>query len=108
MRYVALIGALALAGCSASIGGHETAKAPPARDAVPMQSGIAASPHSVADIINVQQKLTDVGLYRGPMDGRWGPKTAAAMRTYQQQNSLPVTGVADHATLVNMDLAKPD
>src|SRR6185437_1855301 len=106
MRYVALIGVLAMAGCSSLLGGGHEAKAPPpaAERAPPMESGIAASPHSVADITNVQQKLSDAGLYRGPMDGQWGPKSSAAMRSYQQQNDLPVKGLADHATLVRMGL----
>jgi peptidoglycan hydrolase-like protein with peptidoglycan-binding domain len=111
MRYGALIGVLALAGCSSLLGGGHEAKTPPpaaAERAPPMESGIAASPHSVADVTNVQQKLSDAGLYHGPMDGQWGPKSAAAMRSYQQKNGLPVTGMADHATLVKMDLAQPD
>ena len=105
MRYVVLAGALAVAGCGIGVQ-HESAKAPPPPQhaPAPMQSGIAASPHSVADISNVQQRLGDEGLYHGPMDGQWGAQTATAMRAYQRQHDLPVTGVADHATLVQMDL----
>ena len=31
-------------------------------------------------------------------DGIWDAKTAAAVREYQQQNCLPVTGIADQRT----------
>jgi peptidoglycan hydrolase-like protein with peptidoglycan-binding domain len=108
MRTIALIGVLTLAGCSSLLGHEAKAPPPPTERAPPMESGIAASPHSVADITNVQQKLSDAGLYHGPMDGQWGPKSAAAMRSYQEKNDLPVTGRADHETLVKMDLAQPD
>jgi peptidoglycan hydrolase-like protein with peptidoglycan-binding domain len=117
MRHVAWIGALALTSCSSLLGSsggqqNQNAARPPTppvyEQRAPMQSGIASSPHSVADVMNVQQKLRDAGLYNGPVDGQWGSKTIAAMRSYQQQNDLPVTGVADHATLVRMDLAQPD
>ena len=32
------------------------------------------------------------------VDGRWGPKTSAAVKAYQQQHNLKVTGRADKAT----------
>jgi hypothetical protein len=35
----------------------------------------------------------------GPVDGVLGPQTAAAIRGYQTGRGLPVTGVADTATL---------
>jgi cytochrome c peroxidase len=33
------------------------------------------------------------------LDGTWGPQTEAALRTYQQQRGLPVSGQLDAATL---------
>ena len=33
------------------------------------------------------------------VDGRWGPKTTAAMRAFQQQHNLKVTGRPDKETL---------
>lgn len=46
-----------------------------------------------------QQKLG----FTGPdVDGRFGPMTLAALLTYQNQNSVPVTGVLDNATWFHM------
>jgi peptidoglycan hydrolase-like protein with peptidoglycan-binding domain len=37
-------------------------------------------------------------------DGVWGPRTAAALKTYQQQAGLPVTGILDQATRASLHL----
>src|SRR5918995_1142309 len=52
-----------------------------------------------AEIQRVQARLKAVGLDPGPLDGTWGPQTEAALRTYQQQRGLPVSGQLDAATL---------
>jgi hypothetical protein len=51
-----------------------------------------------AEIQRVQARLKAVGLDPGPLDGTWGPQTEAALRTYQQQRGLPVSGQLDDAT----------
>jgi len=108
MRYLALFGALALAGCSSMFGTeHETARAAPAQNTAYTSPPISHSPHVMAGVVPVQQKLVDAGLYHGPVDGLWGAKTIAATRAYQQANDLPVTGEADHATRVKMGLEQP-
>ena len=52
-----------------------------------------------AQLARVQQALRDAGLDAGPIDGLMGPMTEGAIRRYQEQNNLPVTGTADAATL---------
>jgi LysM repeat protein len=46
----------------------------------------------------IQVALRALGLYCGPIDGRVGPKTVAAIRAAQKQAHLRVTGIADART----------
>ena len=50
-------------------------------------------------VTQVQEELAFRGYYQGPVNGRFGPETAAAVRRFQQDNDLPVTGVIDSALL---------
>lgn len=52
--------------------------------------GAAAVPQ--ATLRNIQAGLTRLGFDPGPVDGRMGPRTRAAIRAYQQQHGLPVDG----------------
>lgn len=49
-------------------------------------------------IESVQTALNSNGA-QVTVDGRMGPKTVAALRTFQNQHKLKVTGRPDHATL---------
>jgi peptidoglycan hydrolase-like protein with peptidoglycan-binding domain len=40
----------------------------------------------------VQQMLTDLGYYRGPIDGISGPQTRAAVAVFRQEHDLPPGG----------------
>jgi LysM repeat protein len=42
----------------------------------------------------IQVALRAHGLYLGPIDGRVGPLTVSAIRTFQREHGLPVTGIA--------------
>jgi peptidoglycan hydrolase-like protein with peptidoglycan-binding domain len=66
------------------------------------QSGADVSRLSRADIRNIQQKLRQGGLYHGRIDGIEGPGTQQALRSYQQQNGLPVTGSPDQQTVSSL------
>lgn len=69
---------------------------------------MAASTELTPDMIrNVQQKLSQEGMYRGQADGMWGPQTQAAVRSYQQQHNMNPTGQLDQDTLAAMDLGGP-
>jgi peptidoglycan hydrolase-like protein with peptidoglycan-binding domain len=58
----------------------------------------AGQPLTPADIQQVQARLQAMGLDPGPLDGTWGPQTEAALRAYQQQRGLPMSGQPDDAT----------
>ena len=50
----------------------------------------------------VQTQLQAMGLDPGPIDGIWGPRTAAALRRYQHREGLAVTGRLDYETLMSL------
>ena len=52
----------------------------------------------------VQERLQQQGIYRGRVDGVWGPGTEAAVRSYQQQHNLNPTGKLDVDTLSSLNL----
>lgn len=47
----------------------------------------------------LQRQLAALGLRPGPVDGRYGPITAGAVKRFQEAHDLPVHGVADPLTL---------
>jgi Putative peptidoglycan binding domain len=71
---------------------RDIAKAPAeARPHVPQDPGAAV-------IRQVQARLTQMGFDPGPLDGRLGPKTDAALRQFQAASGLPVNGRLERAT----------
>lgn len=60
-------------------------------------------PRSQKDLVRtVQAELRDLGYNGGPADGVYGPSTRSAVRAYQADNSLPVTGEVTQSLLVHM------
>jgi peptidoglycan hydrolase-like protein with peptidoglycan-binding domain len=53
-----------------------------------------------------QQALKDQGLDPGPIDGKMGPKTKAALRDYQQKQGLKATGRLDTETASKLGVEK--
>jgi peptidoglycan hydrolase-like protein with peptidoglycan-binding domain len=51
------------------------------------------------DVLSAQQRLKDRGYYQGPLDGVIGPGTQAALRAYQRDRGLSMTGVVYSQTL---------
>ncbi|BDG62293.1 L,D-transpeptidase family protein [Caldinitratiruptor microaerophilus] len=49
--------------------------------------------HTGADVVEVQMRLRELGFYTGPIDGRFGPGTAAAVRALQKARGLKPTGI---------------
>jgi peptidoglycan hydrolase-like protein with peptidoglycan-binding domain len=50
------------------------------------------------DVRQAQQALMDKGMNPGPIDGKMGPKTKAAISEYQKKENLKVTGSLDSET----------
>lgn len=48
---------------------------------------------------SLQQALTDLGFYTGPIDGRYSAATADAVRALQASLGVPQTGIVDAATM---------
>ena len=46
-------------------------------------------------VAEMQKKLIEYGFLNSKADGKFGPKTLAALETFQLANGLPVTGVYD-------------
>lgn len=43
-------------------------------------------------VVDIQRKLTQMGFYEGKVDGVYGPKTAGAIKRFQQRIGMPATG----------------
>jgi hypothetical protein len=43
-------------------------------------------------VYNIQTSLTRLGYNPGPIDGQYGQRTAEAIRSYEYNNQLPITG----------------
>lgn len=82
----------------------QNAPAPMPQSASTAQSG-SSTPHRMGRHVSsgmvkqAQQKLKDDGDYQAQVDGKFGPKTAAAVKQYQQKNGLKQTGRLDRGTL---------
>jgi peptidoglycan hydrolase-like protein with peptidoglycan-binding domain len=58
----------------------------------------AAGPLSRAAVRNLQSRLRNLGFYRGPVDGLWGPGTQTSIERFQQGRGLQATGQLNPAT----------
>src|SRR5262249_27439473 len=57
------------------------------------------------DVMSMQQALKDKGHDPGPIDGRMGPHTRAALESYQKAEGLKVTGRLDSETRARLGIA---
>jgi peptidoglycan hydrolase-like protein with peptidoglycan-binding domain len=55
-----------------------------------------------ADVARAQEALKQQGHDPGAIDGVYGPRTAAALKAYQQSQQLEATGQLDDATLARL------
>jgi surface antigen len=69
-------------------------------------SGPAAEQAATADLVlRTQQRLREQGFYvRDNVDGRWGPATSSALRSFQRANGMASTGQLDVPTRTALGL----
>ena len=72
-------------------------EAPPA---APTPAVVApGDPLTGGDVAAVQRRLNELGYRAGPADGKLGARTRAAVRAYQEDARLPLTGALDRVVL---------
>lgn len=82
--------------------------APLPRGAASTSEGILAGSGRLAAYTEaVQQELHDHGYYQGPVSSAVGPRLRAAIREYQRDAGLAVTGEVSEALLDHLKFARP-
>jgi peptidoglycan hydrolase-like protein with peptidoglycan-binding domain len=62
---------------------------------------------SQSELQNVQQQLQQQGFYKNAqVDGKWGPHTRRAVRSFQHAKGLPASGHLDQQTLAALGVNK--
>jgi peptidoglycan hydrolase-like protein with peptidoglycan-binding domain len=59
-------------------------------------------------LAKAQEKLKNAGLYAGQVDGDTGPKTQAAINSWQQSQGLPLSGRLDAETQASLGMGHMD
>jgi peptidoglycan hydrolase-like protein with peptidoglycan-binding domain len=57
------------------------------------------TPHGARSVRVLQRRLRSAGFSPGPIDGRYGPLTQAAVESFQASRRLPIDGIAGPVTL---------
>ncbi|MBN9025239.1 MAG: peptidoglycan-binding protein [Rhizobiales bacterium] len=70
----------------------------------PVSTGSIADPAGRARMRRVQQALNQIGYGPIETDGRGGGKTASAIRRFERDNGLPMTGAAGDAVIAKLVL----
>jgi len=96
LRIIPLSGFLMLA---LSLAAPAQSTAPAQDQTTKKQTVTAKTAASKDEIRKAQQALKDKGLYTGPIDGAMNAQTQKALRDFQQQNNLKVTGTLNHDTM---------
>jgi peptidoglycan hydrolase-like protein with peptidoglycan-binding domain len=63
---------------------------------------------SAAEIRNLQARLGQLGYYRGPVDGVWGPGMQSALQRFQQSSGIQVSGRLNRQSVTAMGLNPDD
>jgi peptidoglycan hydrolase-like protein with peptidoglycan-binding domain len=77
----------------------------PSQASVGVDGDAMAMDLSEAEIREVQHVLIERGFYDGEVDGVFGPRTRAALITFQRRQGLAVTGRIDTRTVAAMNLS---
>ncbi|NLI14173.1 peptidoglycan-binding protein [Pelotomaculum propionicicum] len=59
------------------------------------------------NVLKLQTRLSELGYYQGPLDGKFGAGTRSAVAIFQADNYLEIDGIAGLATLTALQSAKP-
>lgn len=59
-------------------------------------------------VYDAQKRLTELEYNPGPIDGAWGKKTEAALKQFQTDQGLAVTGKLDEETIQKLDIPDPE
>jgi peptidoglycan hydrolase-like protein with peptidoglycan-binding domain len=78
------------------------ANGPPSRRGGENVLYVPVKKSELSQLAQAQQMLTELGYDPGPVDGIMGPMTGGALRRFQQDQSLPVTGQPDAATMAKL------
>ena len=77
----------------------------PEASAQPASPGLMYSqPLSPAALMQVQDRLRQMGAYNGRVDGIWGPDSQSALERFQQSRGLQVSGQLNQATAATLGL----
>ena len=73
----------------------------------PKASTMHAAMHATSSgkVKEAQQALQEAGLYKGKVDGKFGPQTKAAVKEFQKENGLKQTAHLDSATMKKLSQA---
>ncbi len=73
----------------------------------PKASTTHAATHATASakVKKAQEALQEAGLYKGKIDGKFGPQTKAAVKEFQKENGLKQTARLDSATMKKLSQA---
>ena len=75
------------------------------REMIELAARTAATPAKGSmDVKKLQEGLQKLGYDPGPVDGILGPKTSAALRTFQQDNGLKADGKPGKATTAKLEV----
>jgi peptidoglycan hydrolase-like protein with peptidoglycan-binding domain len=66
---------------------------------------VGAGAADQAEVHQCQKRLMELGYDPGPLDGIWGKKTVAALKEFQKDNNLPITGFLDDKTKIELGLS---
>ena len=75
----------------------------PATPSTPAQV-VAQAQTASPDLVTAQRALNQLGYYQGPTDGVASPALRMALAAYQRDQTVPVTGATDPATLAKLSV----
>jgi peptidoglycan hydrolase-like protein with peptidoglycan-binding domain len=104
---LAIAGFVALAGCSSG----DNRSMAQSRSVEPVATAaVAPVPANTPEVSpgmvrRIQTALKQQGLYKGHIDGQWGPQTKSALHGYQEAHNLTDNGQIDPQTLASLQVA---